>query len=244
MATVMEPPVRGIGDNQPLTPFDALKAHIDDLDLEARNHLDGEPIASEEQAKAVSFILDNARKAAKAADEARREEKRPHDEAAKAVQAKWQPLIGAAELAATTAKQALAPWLQKLEDQQRAEAEAARVAAEEAAEKARKAAASAKPDDLAGQTTAKVLQQQAALAEKTAARLDKARPLATGGSRAAGLRSRWIPTLTDPVAALKHYRTTQPEALKAWLLEQAEQDVRAGKRTIPGFTIKEEKVAQ
>lgn len=244
MADVETMPERGIGDNQPANPFDALKAHIDDLDLEARNHLDGEPIASETQATAVSRILDDARKAAKAADEARKDEKRPHDDAGRAVQVKWQPLIGQAELAASTAKQALAPWLEAQEAQQREIADEARKAAEEAAEKARKAAEAARPDDLAGQTTARVLQENAAAAAKTAGRLGKAKPLAAGGSRAIGLRSIWTPALTDPVAALRHYRTEQPEALKAWLLEQAEQDVRAGKRAIPGFTITEGKVAQ
>lgn len=242
MATLAEPPA--IGHNQPPDAFGALKAHIDDLDLEARNHLDGEPIASEEQATAVSRILDDARKAAKAAEEARKIEKKPHDDAGKAVQAKWQPLIGQAELAADTAKRALAPWLAAQEARQRAEAEAARAAAEQAQERARKAAEAAKPDDLAGQATAKHLQQNAAAAAKAAARLDKARPQASGGTRAIGLRSRFHPVLTDPVAALKHYRERTPEALKQWLIEQAESDVAAGKRSIPGFEIKEERVAQ
>lgn len=244
MATLAEPPVRGIGDNQPPDKFGALKAHIDDLDMEARNHLDGEPITTEAQALAVSRILDDARKAAKAADEARKEEKRPHDEAGKAVQAKWQPWIGKAELAASTAKQALAPYLEAQEAAQRAAAEEARKQADEAAEKARQASEAARPDDLAGQATARILQESAAAAAKTAARLDKAKAHATGGERAIGLVSVWTPTLVDPVEALRHYKAAQPELLKAWLLDQAERDVRAGKRTIPGFTVTEERVAR
>ncbi len=57
------------------------------------------------------------------------------------------------------------------------------------------------------------------------------------------LRSVWTPTLTDPCAALKHYRERQPDELKAWLLSQAEKDVRAGARSIPGFEISETKKA-
>jgi hypothetical protein len=63
-------------------------------------------------------------------------------------------------------------------------------------------------------------------------RLDKQKPLATGGERAIGLVDRFTPELTDSCAALKHYRERQAaEGLKAWLLEQAEKDVRAG---LPG----------
>jgi hypothetical protein len=84
----------------------------------------------------------------------------------------------------------------------------------------------------------------AAGAEKFAAQADRARPLATGGERAIGLVDKFTPELTDSCAALKHYREHQPDALKAWLLDQAEKDVRAGSRTIPGFTIHHERVAR
>jgi hypothetical protein len=46
------------------------------------------------------------------------EEKKPHDERCKAVQAKWKPIIDKADLATSTAKEALAPWLRKVEEQQ------------------------------------------------------------------------------------------------------------------------------
>ena len=62
--------------------------------------------------------------------------------------------------------------------------------------------------------------------------------------RAVSLRSRWIAVLSDSAAALRHYREHQPAALKAWLTEQAQRDVNAGARDIPGFTIDEERVAQ
>jgi hypothetical protein len=79
------------------------------------------------------------RKARKDADEARVAEEKPHDDAAKAVQQKWKPLLDKCELAETTAKKALTPYLEAKEAQQRAEAEALRKAAEEAAERAREA---------------------------------------------------------------------------------------------------------
>jgi len=70
---------------------------------------------------------------------------------------------------------------------------------------------------------------------------DKDKALAKGGERATGLRSYFTPVLTDPKAALTHYVQTRPDELKAALLRLAEQDVREGKRSIPGFEITEEK---
>src|SRR3546814_5281822 len=71
----------------------------------------------------------------------------------------------------------------------------------------------------------------------------KAKAHASGGSRAIGLRTYYTAELVDPVAALKHYKQAQPEALKAWLLDQGQKDVSAGKRAIPGFAIKEDRRA-
>jgi hypothetical protein len=102
--------------NAPADPATLFKEEVDDLLLEARNYLDGDPIANEQQAEAVSSLLNRLRRVSKDADAARATEKRPHDDAAKAVQAKWKPIIDKADLAATTAKQALAPWLQQVED--------------------------------------------------------------------------------------------------------------------------------
>lgn len=243
MATLAEPPVRGIGDNQPVDTYGALKAHIDDLDLEARNYLDGEPIATEAQAQAVARILDDARKAVKAADEARKAEKRPHDEAARAVQAKWQPLIGDAELVTVTAKKALAPYLEAQEAAQRAAAAEAAKLAEEAAERARQASEAAKPDDLAGQATVRVLQENAAAAAKSAAKLDKARPQATGGSRATTLRTSYTAEITDPIAFIRWAWEQRKEDVTAFLEDLAATEARTGPRDIPGLIMKPQRKA-
>src|SRR3546814_14426167 len=76
-----------------------------------------------------------------------------------------------------------------------------------------------------------------------AAKADKTKAHASGGSRAIGLRTYYTAELVDTVAALKHYKQAQPEALKAWLLDQGQKDVSAGKRAIPGFEIKEDRRA-
>lgn len=228
--------------NAPAEPAVLFAEEIDDLMLEARNWLDGEPIANEEQANAVSSLLNRLRRVAKDADEARKVEKKPHDEAAKAVQQKWSPIIAKADLAASTAKQALAPWLQAIEEQQRAEVEAARQEADRLAEIALQAHSGAS-GNLEALEDAERLIKAAKAAEKDAARAGKQKAHATGGERAVGLRSVWTPTLTDSCAALRHYRERQPEQLKQWLVEQAENDVRAGARSIPGFEVTEARVA-
>lgn len=235
-----------IGHNNPPepTPYEAHKANIDDLVLEAQNFLDGEPIETEGQAEAVSKLLDDARKASTAAEVQRKAEAKPFDDGKAAVQALWKPLIGSADLAVEICKKALAPFLLAKDEAQRAAAEAARQEAERQAAAAREAAEKASETDLAGQATARILQENAAAAEKAANRLDKAKAHASGGERAVGLTSVWAPTLVTPMDALKHYMATQPEPLKAWLLDQARQDVRAGKRSIPGFEITETKVAR
>ena len=51
--------------NRPADPSALFAEEIEDLMLEARNYLDGEPIANEEQANAVSAILNRARRIAK-----------------------------------------------------------------------------------------------------------------------------------------------------------------------------------
>jgi hypothetical protein len=229
--------------NTPAEPAVLFSEEIEDLLLEARNYLDGEPIANEQQAEAVSSILNRARRIEKDADMARAAEKKPHDDAGKAVQAKWKPILSKAELAANTAKQALAPWLRKVEEDQRRAAEAARVEAQRLAEEAA-AKHRVATGDFAAQEQAEQLLKDAQRAEREAAKADKAKPLARGGERAVGLVDKFTPELVDPVEALRHYRTAQPESLKAWLLDQARKDVTAGIRSIPGFTIHHERVAR
>ncbi|RAK51628.1 hypothetical protein DJ017_17485 [Phenylobacterium soli] len=186
--------------------------------------------------------MEMIRKAAKDADKARAEEKKPHDDAAKAVQAKWKPLLDKADLAVTTCKRALAPWLQAKEAAAREAAEAARREAEEKARIAAEAMRQTTLEDLAGREQAEALLKDAKAAEREASRAEKARPNASGDTRAVTLRSVFRAELVNPSDALKHYVAHHPEAIKACLQQLADTDVRGGKRQIPGFTVHEEKV--
>jgi hypothetical protein len=92
------------GHNNPPTPFDECERKVFDLFDEAKNFLDGEAITTQDMADAVSKLLDMIRKAKKEADDFRAAEKKPHDDAAKAVQEKWKPLITRCDLAADAAR--------------------------------------------------------------------------------------------------------------------------------------------
>lgn len=225
-------------------PVEAHGMHIDDLYSEAGNWLDGAPVETQEQAETLGKLLAAFREARKGADGQRAVEKKPHDDAAKAVQAAWKPLIDKAERAEKVLKNAIGAYQLKLEAEQRARAaEASRIAEEErkAAQAALQAASGS--DRLSDAEEAEEALKRAQRAEREAVQADRAKPLVATGGRSVGLRSYWEAELTDAAAALKHYRTVQPEALKAWLLEQAQRDVRAGSRSIPGFNIREDRRA-
>jgi DNA polymerase III epsilon subunit-like protein len=256
----MNPRVR-IGDNQPpadesapATPeqpatFATIKAEIEGLDIEARNWLDGEPIANEAQAADVAKLRDKLRDVAARAEKLRKEEAKPFDDGKAEVQGRYNPLIqkdrGKVDLALAACNSALAPWLRKKDDEQRAIAQAAELRANQAAYEAREAArGAADSTDLGKRESAQAMLDEAKGLMGEARRADAAKAQVTGGRRAVGLKSVFRPELVDPAKALAYYRMEQPERLKEWLLEQAQADVRAGKRgdVIPGVVIHEDRV--
>lgn len=255
MHDTFEPnPRAAAGGNNPPDPaleaYEAHKVNCEDLYAEAKNWCDGEPITTQEQADEVGKLLGMLREAATDAEKARKAEVKPLDEAKTAVQARWNELIGDTTKvkgivlkAQDACKAALAPWLRKKEEEQRAAAEAARKEAEEKAAAAAEAFRSAQAADLEAQEQAEELIKAAEQAQKDARKAENAKANSGGGDyRAVGLRSVWTPALTDPAAALKHYAQRRPDELKAFLLKLAQDDVRAGVRTIPGFVVDETRV--
>lgn len=243
-----------IGHNNPPveiepTPFEMSEVEIGDLYAEAKNWLDGEPVSSQAQADGLSKLIDELRKAANLADERRKEENRPFDEGKAEVQARYAPLIsdtksvkGKAVLAIDMAKKVLAPWLQKLEDEKRAAAEAARKEAEEKARIAQEAMRASQVHDLEKREAAEALVREAQKAEAAATKAENSKAHATGGTRAMGLRSVWRAEMTDAREAARHYWQTRREEVDAFFQKLADADVHAGKRSIPGFSVTEQRV--
>lgn len=229
-----------LGANNPPepTPFDAFEAHIGDLIETAKGFLDGEPVADEAVASKVSQLLDECRKAAKDADKARAEEKKPHDEAAKAVQAKWKPLLERADLAAQTCKDALKPYLEAQEAEKRRVAEQARLEAEERARAAAEAArAAAESTDLQAREEAEQLVKDAKAAEKAATKAESDRGRSAGGARATTLRTYHTAVLTDGTAAARWAWAERRADMEEFITGLAQQAVNAGRHTIPGFDV-------
>lgn len=244
------PALAVVGHNNPpeLTPFDAVKEKIEDLYGEAKNWLDGEPIANQEQADQVQKLMRLIQAAEKEADAARVEENKPFDDGKAAVQAKYAPLIadtkttkGLTVLAIAACKKALAPWLLKVdeenrrrEEELRKEAEAKRLAAMEAAQQR---------GSLEGSEQFERAVNDARHAEDDARRAAKVKASAKGEGRAVTLRDRYTPQVTDYAEFARHVWSAHRSDLFAFLDVQAAKIVASGTRHgIPGVTVKHERV--
>lgn len=206
--------------------------HIDDLFSMLSNTLAGGTVDSDEKEAAIDALMDDFRKASKDADKARAAEKKPHDDAGKAVQAKWKPVIDKADRGVTECKSALTPY--RIEKQRIAD-EAARKAREEAeAKQAAAQAALQQSDDLESRFQAEQELEQAKKLTAVANKIDRS---------ATGLRTSWEAELTDKTAALRHYLKTQPGEFEALIQTLADRDARGARPPVPGVLYHERKKA-
>lgn len=232
------------------TPFDLIAEHLEGLIDEARNFADGEPVANQGQADAVSALIESLRIAAKDADAERVRENKPHDDAKAAVQAKYAPLIadpknkspGKVWKAIDALKACLQPYLAKLDAEKREAERVAREAADKAAKDAADAMRAAAANDLQAREEAEALIADAEAAQKVAKAAAGDKAHASGGSRAMGLRSVWKAELKDAQIAAGFFWKRDPSVFNAFLQKLADEDVRSGKRSIPGFDVTEERV--
>lgn len=241
--------VAEIGHNNPPepTPYEAIRIHLDDLLIEAENWADGAGVENQAQADEISRLIEDLRLGLQAADDARVKEGEPHKLKLDEIQTRFNTYIapiknkvpGKVPVAMEALKATLKPFLDKLRAEQLArEAEAQRIA-DDAARKAAEAARAAQATDLAARQAALVLEAEAREAQQTANRAAAERAQGRGGQRAMGLTRTYTPVLIDRKAALLHYVTAQPEEIVETLQRLAEIDVRQGKRSIPGFEVRE-----
>jgi hypothetical protein len=217
------------------TPDIAFSMAADDLYAEAANFIDGAPVETQGQADALAKIITDAKQIRKDADAARVDEKRPHDDAAKAVQEKWKPVLTKVEDVIAAVQKPLTVWLQAQEIERQRIADEARAEADRlAAEAIAAVKTSGSLEDL---TATRELQDAAVKAGKIAKQAGKVKTHVQGGGRAIGLRTYWEAEMTDSASALRWARETHPDDLKEFLRELAGKAVNAGAREIPGFTI-------
>lgn len=221
--------------------FDAIAVHMDDLLMEARNWADGKSAESQDHADEIDRLIDDLRLAMQTAEKARVAEKKPLDEQITEIQNRYNVYIapstnkkpGKVVVAIDALKAALKPFLDEQKRQRDAEAEDARKAAQDAADAAAAALRSTEASDLEAREAAEVLVEAATDAAQVAKRAEKAATIGTGLTRF------YEPVLTDQREAVLHYMKQQPQAFLTLCMDLAKADVRAGKRQIPGFEVRE-----
>lgn len=234
-----------MGHNQPppMTPFEEVETEIFGLFDEAKHWLDGQGVASEEDATGVAKLLDMIRKAEKRADEARKVEAKPFDDGKAEVQERYKPLLTRCKLAADAAKKALAPWLERAEAEKRAIAEAARREADEKARTAQEALRASAATDLDAREHAEALLRDARAAEKAASKAEHDKAGAKGGARAVTLRTTYRAEVTDANAFARFVWAEHRDDLTAFLATLANRLVGSGLRSLPGVVVHEERTA-
>lgn len=227
------------------TAYETVKQEIEDLLEEAKHWADGEPITSQDMADAITTLHDSLHEAGKRADEARVAEKEPLDKAVKEIQDRYNKLIGNTKTTGkgkvVMGKEALqtllTPWRTRVAAEKEAAAKAARVEADRIAREA-EAAIRASAGNLEEREKAEELLKEAMQVGRWAKREDKA---ATTGT---GLRTVWHADLVDEALGLDWAYGKAPERFKDVVQQMANEAVRAGLRSVPGFVIWDERVAR
>ncbi|WP_408914058.1 hypothetical protein [Brucella pseudogrignonensis] len=232
-------------NNPPTSAYETIKQEIEDLFDEAKNFADGEEIDNQALADAVTELHDKLHEVGKRADEVRKDEAKPHDDAKAEIQTRYNKLIGNTKtsgkgkvvLGKEVLQGLLTPWRNKVAAEKEAAAKAAREEADRVIREAQEAM-QASAGNLEAREQAEELVKEAKQADRWAKREDKA---ATSGT---GLRSVWHCDLVDEEAGLNWAYGRAPERFKAVVQAMAEETVRTGMRQVPGFNVREERVAR
>lgn len=216
-----------IGGNHPpetIDPMEAIQSQFDDTFSEVANWLDGSPVETEAQMKAVDALIASVKEAEKAAKDAKEAEYRPHKAAGDAVIARWKVFLDDLDrqrkglaAAVDAFKRKLAAEKAEAERKARAEAERKMRAAREAEERANAA-------DLEAQRAAAMAKAEAEEAVKAAREASK--------DTVKGLR------------AVTEYVVIDGTGLARWMWQNAREEMegfmadyaRRNKLELPGIT--------
>ena len=167
------------------------RSRVQDFADAAGAWLDLGKIETEEQAAKLKDYIDGARGLVKQVDATRADAKKPHDDAAKAVQATFRPLLDAIETAIGRVRPLLTDYLQRKKAAQEAEAARQKAEADKAAAEAEAARQAAQArHDVLGEAEAERAAEAAQKAAEAAAAPVRANVASySGGGRSAGLRT-------------------------------------------------------
>lgn len=239
----------GIGDNSGDVALaaDAVKAelfkNIESLYEEATHWADGSEIENDKQHDAVTAIRNALHELGRKADEIRAEEKKPHDDAAKKVQAEFNPYIqkdkGKVDRAKKCLDTVLAKW--RVAEQRRKD-EIARREREEAEAELRKA------QEAIRESRGNLLAREDA--EEALSRAKQSQTFARRAERDAntgtGLRTVRRIEFADPKdreAGMDWAFSQDAERFFGLAIDMAREHYNATKRAPTGFAVVEEKVA-
>lgn len=255
IAQAAGPREAAIGDN---SGKPTLIEEIEDAAAQVRAWLKTAKIADQVAADTAGNWRERMLSLARKADKQRTEEKRPHDEASKAVQAKWKPPIELAETAAVELRKAVEPFLKAEQERLRKESEARaqaenerRMAEFRKAEEARLAAlaeAEAKAKLAAEAAAAEAKPVEVPVVEvppepvmPTFVAPEPVRAMAGGQrGRRTGLRTETVYEVTDYAALLAHVQD-HPD-VRAAVEKVGKAQARAG-AVVPGITSRKDQVA-
>lgn len=229
--------------NADLSPFQALEQEISDLTEQAEAWLASTVIDDQRKADKARNWQNMLLTANKKAEAMRVEEKRPHDEAAAAVQAKFRPLLDNSVRSAGALKRAYEQFMVAEEKRQR-EAAARKFEAEKAAAEAeRKRIADERAKLMQDDPIAALTSPEPEMPPMPAAP-EPVKVAAGGGSgRRAGLRDTYEPEITDWALTLAHYAGHPDVRAAVEKLVKAETRLHKAATKIPGVTIKQGRAA-
>lgn len=176
-------------------------------------------------------------------DAIRVDEKAPHLEAGRAVDAKYNPLIQSIQDAVKAVTRSLTAFMEAEHAKREAEARAAKERAEEERRRAEALAAQAEAEDDpfaafdAGEEARRIEAEAASLARQAASPV-KVNVANLDGGRAAGLRTvGWIVEVEDPAALVAHY--AERDEFLQLAIDMAKREAKAtkGQAKIPGVRL-------
>jgi hypothetical protein len=224
-------------DGKNMSPFDELLIELDELYGLAEGSA-GVPVETDEQLADLDELDKSLLRNHQMLDKLRAEEKKPFDDGAKAVQAKFKPHLDRGDRARAALNKPRVDYKAKKEAERQAQARAAEAERRAIEEARRKAEEEARAGDLAAAERAAELDRDLAIAADDAKRMAKAAKAPTG------LRTVYRAELVDQRAAILHYMHAEPQAFIALIQSLADRDVRSpATRQIPGFRTIEERVA-
>lgn len=223
-----------IGANLPPDPIDEITQPFDAYRQEAESWLDGEPVETEGQMKAVDALRKQMRDWRIALEAGQKAATAPLYEAYKAEGERWKPTIEDAKRIEKCLVSAVDAFKRKLAEEKAAAERAARAEAERKMREAREAAARADAANLEAQRAAADAQHEA---EEAAARAK-----AASKETVKGLRTVTRYEITDHRSLLNWIARNDRDAVTAFIEEWARKNHKQN-RSADGLRVWEEKEA-